>query len=230
MALKDDIETKVSDILRQQWNTRDGRFVPDDDSVGLSNEAVEIDATVLYADLDGSTSLVDSYPKWFSAEIYKMYLACASRIITSQDGTITAYDGDRVMAIFIGEYKNSNAVKAALKINAAVSDYINPGIKARYNNQYVYTVKQTVGIDSSKLFVAKTGVRGANDLVWVGRAANYAAKLCSLSDFKTYITHSVYNKISDEAKYSNGVDMWNPLLWVPMNNFSIYGSHYRWPL
>lgn len=230
MAIKDDIETKVSDVLSELWTTRDGTAVPHDKSVTLSNDAVEIDATVLYADLTDSTALVDTQPKWFAAEIYKMYLACAARIIKNEGGEITAYDGDRVMAVFIGGSKNSNAVKAALKINAAVRDHINPGIKNRYGDKHIYTVRQTVGIDTSKLFVAKTGVRGANDLVWVGRAANYAAKLASLSTFNTYITHTVYAKLSNETKFSKGVDMWSERVWKAMNDFSIYGTNYKWNL
>ena len=230
MALKSDIETKVNAVLQEMWDTRDGTAVPHDKSVSLGNEAVEIDATVLYADLADSTSLVDTHPKWFAAEIYKMYLASASHIIKNYGGEITAYDGDRVMAVFLGKSKNTSAVKAALKINAAVKDQINPSIKERYGDKHVYTVKQTVGIDASKLFVAKTGVRGANDLVWVGRAANYAAKLCSLSTFNTYITHTIYNRMADEVKFANGVDMWSERIWKPMNDFVIYGSNFKWGL
>jgi len=29
---------------------------------------------------------------------------------------------------------------------------------------------------------ARVGVREDNDIVWIGRAANYAAKLCALSE------------------------------------------------
>lgn len=229
MGIKADIETKVNDVLYSQWDTRDGNVVPHDKSVSLGNEAIEIEGTVLYADLSNSTVLVDSKASWFAAEIYKMYLACASHIIRAEGGEITAYDGDRVMAVFIGKSKNTSAVKAALKINAAVRETINPGIIERYG-EGTYTVKQVVGIDTSKLFVAKTGVRGANDLVWVGRAANYAAKLSALGSFNTYITHSVYSKLANEAKLSQGVDMWTKRFWTPMNDFVIYGSNYKWSL
>ena len=61
-----------------------------------------------------------------------------------------------------------------------VSKVINPKLKEAYPEEN-YTVQQSVGIDTSTLFVAKTGIRGSNDLVWVGRAANYAAKLSSLN-------------------------------------------------
>ena len=55
-----------------------------------------------------------------------------------------------------------------------------------------------IGVDTSKLLVAKTGLRGANDLVWVGRAANYAAKLSALPHaYATYITLEVYSGMND---------------------------------
>jgi len=38
-----------------------------------------------------------------AAEIYKTYLHCAAKIIRSEGGSITSYDGDRIMGIFIGD-------------------------------------------------------------------------------------------------------------------------------
>jgi hypothetical protein len=83
---------------------------------------------------------------------------------------------------------------------------------------------------ASRLLVAKTGIRGANDLVWVGRAANYAAKLSNLNGYPTYITDSVYGPLSNEAKFSNGVDMWTKLRWIEMNDMTIYATNYWWLL
>lgn len=69
-----------------------------------------------------------------------------------------------------------------------------------------YRLKHVVGIDTSELFVAKTGIRGSNDLVWVGRAANHAAKLSALSDrFQTYISEAVFNKLNSEVKNAPNV-------------------------
>lgn len=41
----------IAGIFGSKWDERDGTVVPDDDSVGLGNEAVKLNATVLYADL-----------------------------------------------------------------------------------------------------------------------------------------------------------------------------------
>jgi class 3 adenylate cyclase len=100
MGLKDDLEREAAAIFRAAWETRDGTVVPADDSLKLGNDAVKLDATVLYADLADSTKLVDGRSASFAAEIYKTFLHCAAKIIRSESGIITAYDGDRIMAVY----------------------------------------------------------------------------------------------------------------------------------
>ena len=113
MEIKVYIEAAVSRIFGDQWKTRDGTKVPSPEDVALGNDAVLLEGTVLYADLDGSTAMVDAKDRHFSAEVYKSYLASTDGVIRSEGGEIVAYDGDRVMAVFIGGYKNTTAVRCA---------------------------------------------------------------------------------------------------------------------
>ena len=227
MSLKDDLEKNVKCIFSEQWSQRDGQVVPSYEDLKLENDAVNLDGVVLYADMSESTKLVDSKKAHFAAEIYKAYLHCAAKIISSEDGEVTAYDGDRIMAVFIGDWKNTSAVKAALKINYARIYIVNPAIKSQYPNE-TYQVQHTVGVDSCKLFIARTGIRGSNDLVWIGKAANHAAKLCGLSnDYSSTITSDVYDKIQDSVKYSDGKAMWEKFTWNEMNR-TIYRSTWWW--
>jgi class 3 adenylate cyclase len=231
MALEDDLKAKVKEIFRDPWTDRDGTVVPEDQDVGLGNDAVKLDAVVLYADLVESTSLIDRWSRGFAAEIYKAYLYCAARVLRGEGGAITAYDGDRIMAVFLGGTKNTSAARAALKIEYSVTYIINPALVERYG-QAQYSVRQVVGIDSSDLYVARTGVRGANDLVWVGPAANYAAKLCSIREdgFNSYITERVYNSLMEEIKVYNGQQIWERRTWTAMNDAPIYRSSWWWRL
>jgi len=230
VALKDDLEKRVKEIFKEEWTTRDGTVVPSEDSIKLSNDAVKLKATVLYADLADSTKLVDGYKDWFAAEIYKAFLHCAAKIITSEGGTITAYDGDRVMAVFLGDAKNSTAARTALKINWAAKKLVQVKKDEQYTNN-TYKLYHVCGIDTSDVFVSRTGIRGSNDLVWVGRAPNYAAKLAALDHNKpTWITKSVYDMLNDKSKYSDGKDMWVKHTWNAMNNMEIYASTYWWGL
>lgn len=229
MGLKDDLEKRVAEVFRTKWDERGGNVVPDDDSLTLGNDAVKLKATVLYADLADSTQLVDGHANYFAAEMYKTFLHCAAKVIREEDGIITAYDGDRIMAVYIGERKNSRAVKSAMKIHYAVLHIINPAQQSFYTKTS-FTLKHVVGVDTSELFVAKTGVRGANDLVWVGRAANYAAKLSSLPDaFATYVTKEVFDVMSTDVKTSaDSRDMWEAVKWNTFDDRIIYRSNWWW--
>ena len=224
------LSKEVRKIFRETWTTRKGRKVPEPEGLGLGNHAVELDGTVLYADLDESTNLVDRYKPEFAAEIYKAYLSCAAKVIRSEGGIITSYDGDRIMAVYIGDSKNTAAARSALKINYTVTEIINPLLKECYPKTN-YSVRQVVGIDTSKLFIARTGIRKSNDLVWVGRAANYAAKLCSLSPaHPSQLTKAVYDKLSNSVKYANGnkrKPIWEASTW---NNMRIYRSTWWWKI
>jgi hypothetical protein len=84
MGLVDDLKSEVAKIFGSQWSIRDGQVVPDTPDLKLENDGVKLAATVLYADIDGSTSMVDSKVATFAAEAYKTYLLCASRIIRSE--------------------------------------------------------------------------------------------------------------------------------------------------
>ena len=227
MSLADDLKDAVDNILVSQWIERKGQVVPTAENVQLGNHSVIIDGVVLYADMSESTKLVDSKKATFAAEIYKSYLHCAAKIIRSEGGSIVSYDGDRIMAVFMGEYKNSQATRTAMKINFARIEIINPKIASLYPSSG-YEVKHTIGVDASSLFVSRTGIRGSNDLVWVGKAANHAAKLCSLpNDYPSRITGKVFKKLPDNLKISNGTPMWEKVNW---NTYSrtIYRSTWWW--
>lgn len=227
MGLKSDLESEVATIFKTSWTERDGTVIPTDASLKLGNDAVKLTAAVLYADLADSTKLVDGYTNQFAAEIFKTFLHCAAKIIKSYDGAVTAYDGDRVMAVFIGDAKNTKAAKAALNIKWAVDEIVRPAQLKQYPNS-TYTLKHVCGIDTSDLYVARTGVRGANDLVWIGRAANYAAKLAAMPDsYSTYITKEVYNLLNDEVKVTSGKAMWEETKWTSFDGRSIYRSTWR---
>ncbi len=228
---KDEILSEIRSIFVDKWTTREGRVIPDTGDIGLGNEGVELEATVMYADMADSTMLVDKYNPKFAAEIYKSYLIGSCRLIKNRGGEITAFDGDRVMAVFIGGSKNTSAAKCALQLNKLVQE-INILVQSSYPKT-VYRLRHSVGIDTSSLLIARTGIRNSNDLVWVGRAANYAAKLSALGDkdFPTFITEDVYTKLAEEAKYGGQPrrNMWEKRIWTA-KGLTVYRSNWWWNL
>jgi class 3 adenylate cyclase len=201
---------EMQKILNGKWEIRDGRGLPEIDDIALSkNEAVKLDTTVLYVDMRESTYLVDNHNKSFAAEIYKMFLLSSSKIIQSIGGHITAFDGDRIMAVFIGESKNTNATKSAMQIVYFLKQKINNAIIHNYY-QTTYKLDFGIGIDTGTLFAIKTGVRKYNDILWLGNASNYAAKYSELgkSQENIIISKKVYDLLNDSVKYHNQQNMW----------------------
>lgn len=232
MALKEELSEAVKKILREQWSRRDGEVVPEPEDLGLGNDGVDLQAAVLYADLADSTTLVDTEDASKAAEYYKCYMVCAARIIKNAGGSVTAYDGDRIMGVFLGGSKNTTAAKTALKINWAVQHLVNPAIKAQYGDG-AYQVRHVVGIDTSAIFACRIGVRNDNDIVWVGRAANYAAKLSSLNEANSvFITGEVFDLLHESSKFGGSPKkiMWTERRWTQMNDMRIYRSYWWWPL
>jgi class 3 adenylate cyclase len=228
MGLLEDLEGEVANIFREPWDDRDGKVIPAAKDLKLGNDAVNLQATVLYADMADSTGLVDGYQPKFAAEIYKTYLIACARVIKAHGGEITAYDGDRIMAVYIGDSPNTSAANTALGISYAMDQIIQPKLKAQYPNES-YVPKHCVGIDTSNVLVARVGVRNDNDLVWVGRAANYAAKLCGLreGEYTSRITGEVYDKLHKNAKTaSNGKSMWEERVWTSRGKLRIFRSNW----
>jgi class 3 adenylate cyclase len=233
MGLKEDLQAEVDNIFSEQWDVKEGQIVPNAADLKLSNDARHFKRTTfLYADLSGSTNLVDNFSWSFAGEIYKSFLTTAAKIVRSLDGEITSYDGDRIMAVFIGDDQTTRAAKCGLQINWAVKNVVNPSLKKQYPNRE-YAIKQVVGIDTSEVRSARIGVRGDNDLVWIGRAANYAAKMTEFrNDYPTWLTADAYQRIADSSKFrkSDNANMWTQFKWTAMNDVAVYGSNWSWGL
>ncbi len=227
MSIADDIRKNSSDAFGTKWTVRDGVVVPSASDLKLSNDAVHFKtATILYADLDGSTSLVEK-KKWeFAGEVYKTFLYAASRLIRKNNGSIVSYDGDRVMGIFISESQRNQAVSCALEINYAIKKIVQVELEKHWTADF--DIRHVIGIDTSTIRAARTGVRGDNDLVWIGNAANLAAKLTALSaDNPTWITKRVYDQLNDPQKIGpNGENIWRKWVWNEHDNQEIYSTTY----
>src|ERR1700674_4405221 len=114
MSLLDDLKADVDGVLTTKWDVRDGEVVPESESVALAGGAVKLSAAMLYSDLADSTALA-MYDWRVAARVFKAFLVCSSRVILARDGRIRSFDGDRVMGVFIGNYKNTSAAKCALQ-------------------------------------------------------------------------------------------------------------------
>jgi class 3 adenylate cyclase len=179
--------------------------VPSTDQVVLAGDAVNLEATVLYADLAQSSQLGTDFDRRTGAKVIRAFLYCMCRLIKECGGEVTSFDGDRVMGVFLEGPKNTNAAKCALKMNHAVSHIIAPMLRDHLASLKTvgFRISHCVGVDTSNVLVVRAGQRGANDLVWIGRAPNLAAKLSDIrqANYRSWVSADVYSRMDEPAKY-----------------------------
>ncbi|MGN7839469.1 adenylate/guanylate cyclase domain-containing protein [Stenotrophomonas sp. 22385] len=225
MSLSDDLLSRVEKIASSAWDITPGRVVPDLTALPLANAGKSLRACILYADLSDSTGIVGRNIPSRAAEYYKAFLHCASRLIIHNGGIIEAYDGDRVMGVFLGIGKEQNAVQTAFQLVRAMETVVNKTFSQYYGATHEQ-LKFTVGIDTGEVLVCKAGVRGDSDLVWVGAPANYAAKLNSFKGldhaYPIRITDGVFRQLPDSHLYRRD----GKIAWAGAYN-AVGVDHYR---
>lgn len=232
MAITDDIETDVGSILSTTWDVTDGTAVPETEDIKLQGGGRKLSVAMLYADLADSTALV-SYNRQMAAKVFKTFLSCCTRLIRNNDGHIRSFDGDRVMGIFVGGQKNTSAVRTALQIKWVFDEILKPKLETQYDKlrDGSLPLGYSTGVANGDVLAVRAGIRGSNDLLWIGRAANIAAKLSDIrhDPYRSFVTETVYNDILDEAKTFNGKNMWTKF--KPLGDIgTFYGSEWGWKL
>ena len=234
-ALLDELKTGVNNILKMPWKIREASKVPDTDDVALTSGGAKFKGTVLYSDLAQSSQLVTEFQRRTAAKIIKCFLYCCSKLISYHNGKITSFDGDRIMGVFIGDSKNTDACTTALKIKYATTEIIKPKVEDYFRSmrESPFEINHAVGIDTSAILAVRAGQRGSNDLIWVGRSPNFSASLSEIREthYNSYITKNVFSVINDSAKYGgkNRELMWEKRIYAWLGkNWTIYRSDWYW--
>lgn len=231
MALLEDLQNKVNSYFNEKYEVSKTTIVPSTDYSKLTfgNIGLTADLTFLFVDIRKSSQLHDNYGYIYAAKIYQSFHDINVRIINNRGGQVRSFDGDRIMGVFSGDRKNNNAVEAALNIRWAVWNILNPKFKPEF------AINIGIGIDTGETLITKVG-KGRdisnNDLVWVGKACNYASHMCNESENKIYVSPSVYDLLLDSNKLSSGRNFWEKVNMTLKNGkvVACYKTNYWWNL
>lgn len=230
--LKDRVET----LFDTTFDQRDGRIVPSTSDVVLKDGAVKVEAAFLYTDLAGSAKLSNVCPWTTTAKVIRAFLDCATRLIIKHGGQVRSFDGDRVMGVFLGDTKNNSASICGREIHWAVRKIIHPAAAKKFKSiaDSGIEIRNCSGVDVGEVRAVRSGIRESNDLIWIGKAASFAAKLSDLrhDGYHTYISSRTYNKLSNSAKLaSDGKNMWvSTSFMFAGDNETVYKSnHWKMP-
>jgi len=135
----------------------------------LGGELVE--ATILFADLQGFTSLSEKSDPHSVVALLNAYFEAAVPAIFAQGGSVVGFAGDAVMAIFNAPQRQPDhalrAARAALALQAAVEGLRIEGPRPRFR----------VGLNTGEVVVGSIGSHDLRNFTAIGDATNVAARL-----------------------------------------------------
>lgn len=209
------LQQMVDGFLAGTYETTRPRGVPEPSDIPLGNRAAMITATSLFVDLRQSSDITNAFRRQTAAKMLKSYFEGCVRIVTTNGGVVRSFNGDGMLALFVGDRRADNAVKAAMQMKWFVQMILWPKFNGYFAaNQTARGARLDfsfgAGIDDGDIYAVRVGIRGTNDVAWVGRCTNTAAKLSNVlhRPHNIAVTRLVYGQLAASRKLSSGKPMW----------------------
>jgi adenylate cyclase len=189
---------RENDILRMYVDASVLQFMTQD-SFGKSLMVSEnIEATVVFMDMCGFTSISEREPADTVVRLINKYFDVMVKEIIAQGGLVDKFMGDAVMAVFRGDYHLDRAVESSL----AVRNHIN-GFTEELSGQEDYFPRVAIGINSGEMVSGNIGSAALKrlDYTVIGDAVNVAQRLQAIArPGQVVVPESAYLKIKDSFK------------------------------
>lgn len=134
------------------------------------------EATVLFSDIRGFTSMCDALPPEEVVAVLNEYFECMTQVIISHHGTIHKFIGDGIMAVFgdpvADEHHADQAVRAAIDMHKALGE-----LRSRSGRAQIQSMQMGVGIHSGELVAGDIGSEDFMEYTTIGRTVSIAARL-----------------------------------------------------
>ena len=204
--MKDDIMKRIDTYIEGEYDIKNTRKIPTAQDLGFGRYGRIIETAILYADLRGSSEVTERHRRHTTARIFKSFLDAMARIARSHDGEIRSYDGDRIMVVFPPDPSGKNAVcNIAVQTGMEMAWFFDEVLTHRLR-RYDNSLDFGVGIAFSPMLAVRVGLGrnpDNNDIIFIGRAANLAAKLSDKAKSPNYIwiDQEIHRRLGDEWKY-----------------------------
>ncbi|HEX7609697.1 MAG TPA: adenylate/guanylate cyclase domain-containing protein, partial [Solirubrobacteraceae bacterium] len=163
--------------------------------------AVELDCTVLFSALRGFTTFSESLPATQVIEVVNCYLNEMSEAIQAAGGTLIAYMGDGIMAVFGAPLEQPDHAERALR---AAREMVGPRLRsfnawiAEQGHEHVFAMG--VGINSGPVMAGNIGSEQRVEYTALGDTTNTASRLEGMtkgSGHMVFISDSTRSRLEE---------------------------------
>jgi adenylate cyclase len=194
---------------RQRVRDTFSRFVPAglvDDVLARAGEdlrlgGVERDCTVMFSDLRGFTSFSETQPAEHVIEVVNFYLNEMTEAILDAGGTLIAYMGDGIMALFGAPLEQPDhadrALVAAREMMGPRLERFNAWLRAEGHSE---GFKMGIGLNSGPVMAGNVGSEQRLEYTAIGDTTNTASRLEGLTKgtpYQLYVAETTYARVQD---------------------------------
>lgn len=195
---------KLRNAFKSYMSAEQARQI-DEGDVSLELGGREVDATVLFSDLAGFTSMSEGLPPQAVSKALISYFETATNGILDNEGTIIKYVGDAVIATWgapiKGDREAEHAIDAAIQMQVAGSQPISLETADGVIEQVLET---RIGINTGLVLAGNLGSSRRFDYTVIGDTVNTAARLEGLNKMlgtSILVAESVIEKCENPARF-----------------------------
>lgn len=184
---------------------------------------VQVDDVVcVYFDLTSSTNILKKYGDEISVKIFDSYIKSATRIFKNFECSYLDIQGDGGFALFSGDKHIQRAMVSAITLKTLLSrsysGNLNDLVKKMKSK---INLSSKIGVHIGKILAKKSGIRGENEILWLGDLVSIASKICGLKYEKSNLFKSDSGKEiqSDILKISK--DLYQEILQLNCREYII---------
>jgi class 3 adenylate cyclase len=138
----------------------------------------ELEATIVFSDIRGFSSLAERLPPREVAEVVGRHLAAMVEVVTAHGGVLDKFAGDAVMAVFGAPRPAADHARRALECAAAMQRrQLALNVAAEHAGLPVFQIG--IGINTGTVIAGTLGGPGRLDYTVLGDAVNVAQRLQS---------------------------------------------------
>jgi adenylate cyclase len=152
-------------------------------------------ATMLFCDIRGYTSFAEQRDPEVVVEVLNFYFQRLADLVAKHGGDIDKFVGDQILAVFLGEDMERNAVRCALRIQAAST--------RAGRERPDWDLALGIGINAGEVVMGAMGSQSRMDYTVLGDHVNLAARLCAHAGRgQTLLTEGVWRAIADVPEFT----------------------------
>ncbi len=198
---------------RRRLRTTFERFVPrdvaaellPDDDAAPRLESRRLEATVLFCDLRGFTTLAERLEAEQVIAVLNRYLEAVSGAVFAHGGTVVSYQGDGVLAVFGAPLPQSDHAVRALAAAREILDEALPRFNARLLEERLADapLDAGIGLNTGQVMSGLVGSERRLEYAAVGDATNVAARLQALgreADGRLFVADGTYTQLGAAAE------------------------------